>query len=61
MQIKSMGCGLAACALLFWSIGPAAAEGPYLSLRGGVTFLQDTDMTINISGVGALDKIRARL
>lgn len=61
MQIKSMGCGLAACALLFWSIGPAAAEGPYLSLRGGVNFLQDTDMTINISGVGALDKIRARL
>jgi len=53
MQIKSMGCGLAACALLSWSIGPAAAEGPYL--------LQDTDMTINISGVGALDKIRARL
>ena len=59
MQIKSMACGLAACALLFWSIGPAAAEGPYLSLRGVVNFLQDTDMTISISEVGALDKIRA--
>ncbi len=46
MQIKSMGCGLAACALLFWSIGPAAAEGPYLSLRGGVTFLQDADLIV---------------
>jgi len=32
----------------------AAAEGLYLSLRGGVNFLQDTDMTIDIAGVGSL-------
>jgi opacity protein-like surface antigen len=55
MQIRSVGLGLALCALLLWSGGPAVADGPYLSLRGGVNFLQNTDMTIRIAGVGSLD------
>src|SRR5262245_53051696 len=47
----------AATALLVGCIGGAAAappDGLYVSLRGGATFLRDTDMTIEISGLGSI-------
>src|SRR5262245_14093118 len=48
---------LAASALLASGGGIAAEappEGVYFSLRGGATFLRDTDMTIKISGLGSI-------
>lgn len=53
--MRSGSCGLLAAAVALAGFVPAAHAGDvYLGLRGGLSLLQDTDMTIEIPGVGEI-------